>query len=297
MEEKRFLKVSGKAIENGKTVSEAVAIVPYIKGGSVKLPDIPPFNTNVRLSGDDGYNMMWIEFTSEGKVCYFYNDYYEFKDGKIHAEKKIKGMDMVFDFELTEMPKNADYAIALKVRRVEPNEEIDEMCSKFFGAPGLPRHMIDRYPDDAVFFAQICCSDLKELDPDNRLPHDGYLYFFLDAKMHPSEQLFMTVDHTYEEPTQVIDDYNLESPISEGLNDSYVITFEKVDADYDGTKLLGHPSNDVDDGDDRGELLLQYDPLDFDVPFLSSIDGYAFVFFGKTMENRYDGADFVVWRS
>ena len=53
--------------------------------------------------------------------------------------------------------------------------------------------------------------------------------------MHPSEQLFMTVDHTYEEPTHVIADYNLESPISEGLNDSYVITFEKVDADYDGT--------------------------------------------------------------
>ena len=82
-----------------------------------------------------------------------------------------------------------------------------------------------------------------------------------------------------------------------GLTDTYVITFEKVDAGYEGTKLLGYPSNDVDDSDDRCGLLLQYDPLDFDVPFLSTLDGYAFVFFGDDDEDKFSGVDYVVWGS
>ena len=194
------------------------------------------------------------------------------------------------------MRKNADYAIALKVRKVLPGEEYDEGCSKFFGAPCLPESMEDPYPDDGVFFAQIRCEDLKDLDPDGRLPHEGYLYFFLDAEMYPSDDLFMMVDHTLDELEYVIDDYNEECNIK-GLTEPYVITFEKVDAGYSGTKLLGYPSNDVDDNDDKGGLLLQYDPLDFDVPFLTTLDGYAFVFFGEKEENRLSGAEYVVWGS
>lgn len=195
------------------------------------------------------------------------------------------------------MKKNADYAIALHVREVLPGEEIDEGASKFFGSPCLPASMLQHYPDDAVFMAQINCEELKDLDPDNRLPHEGYLYFFLDAEMYPCDDLYMLVDHTLEEITHIIDDFNAESPISEGLNTPYLITFEQVDAGYDGTKLLGYPNNDVDDSDDRGPLLLQYDPLDFDVPFLSTCDGYAFVFFGKEQGHELDGAEYVVWGS
>ena len=194
------------------------------------------------------------------------------------------------------MKKNADYAIALKVRKVMPGEEIDEGCSKFFGSPTVPESLKNPYPDDGVFFAQIRCEDLKDLDPECRLPHEGYLYFFLDAEMYPSDDLYMMVDHTLEEPKYIIDGYNEECNIK-GLTDTYVITFEKVDAGYDGTKLLGYPNNDVDDNGDRGGLLLQYDPLEFDVPFLSTCDGYAFVFFGDSEENKFSGADYVVWGS
>ena len=63
------------------------------------------------------------------------------------------------------MKKNADYAIALKVRKVKPGEIIDESCSKFFGKPCLPESIKDPYPDDGVFFAQINCEELKDLDP------------------------------------------------------------------------------------------------------------------------------------
>ena len=296
MEDKKFLRVTGKRVEkNGNVVAEATTIVPYKKGGSLSLPDVPPFNTNVWLAGDDGFNMKRIEYTSTGKIVFFYDKYYDLVDGRAHAECEIKGDNMIFDFELIDLPKNADYAIAMKVKKVEPGEEIDEGCSKFFGSPCLPTAE-DPYPDDGVFFAQIRCEDLADLDPECRLPHEGYLYFFLDAEMYPSDDLYMMVKHTLEEPKYVIDDYNEECNI-EGLTDTYVITFEKVDAGYDGTKLLGYPSNDVDDNGDRGGLLLQYDPLDFDVPFLSTCDGYAFVFFGDSEENKFSGADYVVWGS
>ena len=103
MEDKKFLRVTGKRVEkNGNVVAEATAVVPYIKGGAAKLPDVAPFNTNVWLAGDDGFNMMWIEFLENGKICYFYNKYYDFVDGKIHAECEIKGDNMIFDFELVD---------------------------------------------------------------------------------------------------------------------------------------------------------------------------------------------------
>ena len=297
MEDKKFLKVIGKQVDkNGNVVAEATAVVPYVKCGSASLPDIPPFNTNVWLDGDTGYNMTSISYTLNG-LQYFYNHHYDFVDGKIHAECEIKDCNMIFDFELIDLAKNADYAIAMKVRKVQPGEKIDETCSKFFGMPCLPESMQpDPYPDDGVFFAQIRCKDIKDLDPECRLPHEGYLYFFLDAEMYPSDQLYMMVDHSLEEPNFVIDDYN-ECCNIKGLTDTYVITFEKVDAGYDGTKLLGYPSNDVDDSDDRTGLLLQYDPLDFDVPFLSTLDGYAFVFFGENDKDKFRGVDYVAWGS
>ncbi len=192
------------------------------------------------------------------------------------------------------MKKNADYAIALKVRKAKPNEKFDESCTKFYGAPTLPESLVNSYPDDCIFFLQINCKDLEKLDPDNRLPHDGYLYFFLDAEMYPSDYLYILVDHTLEEPKYIINDFNKNSPISDGLNDPYIVTFEKVDANYSGTKLLGYPSNYVDEYDDKPGLLLQYDPLDFDVPFLSTCDGYAFVFFGKTNKTKFSHATYEV---
>jgi len=192
------------------------------------------------------------------------------------------------------MNKNADYAIALKVRKLKKGEKIDESCSKFYGAPTLPKSLVNNYPDDCVFLLQINCKELKDLDPENRLPHEGYLYFFLDAEMYPSDDLYIFVDHTLEEPKYIIDDFNENSPINEGLNEPYIITFEKVDANYSGTKLLGYPSNYVDEYGDRPGLLLQYDPLDFDVPFLATCDGYAFVFFGRTKKTKFSNAIYEV---
>lgn len=194
------------------------------------------------------------------------------------------------------MKKNADYAIALKVKKVKKGQKIDESSSKFFGSPLLPEHLRDCYLDDGVFFAQINCEEIAEFDTDNRLPHKGYLYFFLDAEMYPDDHLYMIVEHSLEPPTFLAKDFNEASPIK-GLNDAFIITFEKVDSDYDGTKLLGAPSGYTDERDDYPGLLLQYDPLDFDVPFQSSLDGYIYVFFGEDENNKLFGVEYVVERS
>lgn len=191
------------------------------------------------------------------------------------------------------MNKNADYAIALHVRKVEEGEIIDEGASKFYGSPTLPECLMDAYPDDSVFLAQIRLADIKDMDSENRLPHEGYLYFFLDAEMYPSYDLYVLVDHILEEPKYIVDDYNEYAPI-EGLTDTYVITFEKVDGNYNGTKLLGSPSDYIDEYDDKPPLLLQYDPYEFDVPFLASLDGYAYVFMGEKEENKFVDATFEV---
>lgn len=296
MKAKKFVKVTGKQVDkNGAVVAQATAVVPYEPCSTVALPEVPPFNTSVWLDGDTGYSLTTIRFTVNG-LEYFYHHHYDFEDEKIHAECEIKDCNMIFDFERIELTKNADYAIAMKVRKVGPDEKIDESCSKFFGKPCVPESLKEPYPDDGVFFAQIRCSDLKELDPDCRLPHHGYLYFFLDAEMYPSDQLHMMVDHSLEEPKYVIDDYNEDCNIK-GLTEAYVITFEKAEADYDGTKLLGIPSNDIDERDDKNGLLLQFDPLDFDVPFLATLDGYAYVFFGDDPQKPFAGVDYVAWGS
>ena len=91
-------------------------------------------------------------------------------------------------------------------------------------------------------------------------------------EMYPSYDLYALVDYVNEEPKFIVDDYNECGPI-EGLTDTYVITFEKVDGSYNGTKLLGSPSDYIDEYDDKPPLLLQYDPYEFDVPFLAFLDG------------------------
>ena len=87
------------------------------------------------------------------------------------------------------------------------------------------------------------------------------------------------------------------SPISDGLNDDWLITFHYAEPSADGTKLFGVPSGVINENGCTSTLLLQYDPLDFDgVPFLNNLDGYAYVFFGED-EADYDAVSYVVERS
>lgn len=178
--------------------------------------------------------------------------------------------------------------IGIKIEKA--NGEHDLAASKFFGAPVIPEKWQDMFSDDVIFFAQIRLADIAELDTENRLPHTGYLYIFLDVEMYP----YQAFVYYYEgEPNLVIDDFNEVEPQFAHLNEDWLMSFEPADETADGIRLFGVPSSECEES---GELLLQFDPLVKDIGFLDSIDGYAYLFFGEG-KDRIDGIRFVIDRS
>ena len=179
-------------------------------------------------------------------------------------------------------------AIGIKIKKADGDH--DPCASKFFGAPVLPDGWAELFSEDIIFFGQIRLSDIAELDTENKLPHKGYLYLFLDVEMYPYQAMAY---YTELEPSVVVDDFNEIEPQFAHLNEDYLMSFEPVDEDFDGTRLFGVPSSGYETDE---ELLLQFDPLAEDTGFLGSIDGYAYFFFGKG-ENRIDGIRFGIDRS
>lgn len=179
-------------------------------------------------------------------------------------------------------------AIGIKIKKA--NKKHDLKVSKLFGVPVIPMEWKNSFSDDVIFFGQIRLSDIAKLDTENKLPHKGYLYFFLDVLSYPYQALVYYYDG---EPNVVIDDFNEIEPMFANLNEDYLMTFEKVDDDYSGTKLFGLPSFGYETKDD---LLLQFDPLAEDTGFLDNIDGYAYFFFGKD-KSDFDSVYFEIARS
>ncbi len=50
MEIKKYLKVTGRKIDTSENVCEAVAIVPYKKGGSACLSDVEPLSSLEKMN-------------------------------------------------------------------------------------------------------------------------------------------------------------------------------------------------------------------------------------------------------
>ena len=78
-------------------------------------------------------------------------------------------------------------AIGIKIKKAYGDH--DPGASKFFGAPTVPEKWLDMFSDDVIFFAQIRLSDIAKLDTENKLPHTGYLYLFLDVEMYPYQAM------------------------------------------------------------------------------------------------------------
>lgn len=78
-------------------------------------------------------------------------------------------------------------AIGIKIKKADGNH--DPCTSKFFGAPVLPDGWLEMFSEDIIFFGQIRLSDIAELDTENKLPHTGYLYLFLDIEMYPYQSM------------------------------------------------------------------------------------------------------------
>ncbi len=179
-------------------------------------------------------------------------------------------------------------AIGIEIKRAEG--EHDPGASKFFGAPTLPRGWQDRFSDDVLFFAQIRLSDIAALDTENKLPHTGYLYLFLEVEAYPYRAIACYSDG---EPEVVVDDFNAANPRFSQLQDDWLMAFAPAEEAADGSRLFGIPSSGYAAGE---ELLLQFDPLAEDTGFLEEIDGYAYFFFGKE-KSDIDAIRFVIDRS
>ena len=179
---------------------------------------------------------------------------------------------------------------AIGIRIHKPEGAHDLSASKFCGVPVLPAGWLDRFSDDVIFFAQIRLADIAKLDTENKLPHTGYLYLFLDVEMYP----YQVLTYYYNgEPNVVIDDFNEAEPQFSYLNQDWLMSFELSDDKAEGIKLFGVPSSGYET--DK-ELLLQFDPLSANTGFLEDVDGYAYFFFGKD-RNNVDEMEFVIDRS
>lgn len=167
---------------------------------------------------------------------------------------------------------------AIKITVKKAPEGYDLGASKFFGTPTVPPAWGGDFYDDEIFFCQIKLSDIAELDRENRLPHTGYLYIFLhteDGKYH----LGADVRYHDGESELAIDDFNASVEGYEQYHDAYLIEFSEADEDEICTRLFGVPS-DWNYGGESPKLLMQYDPLDNEMGFLDTLDGFFYFFFG-----------------
>lgn len=173
----------------------------------------------------------------------------------------------------------SDVSKAIKIVVKKAHDGYDLGASKFFGTPTLPLAWEDRFEEDEIFFCQIRLADIAALDTENRLPHAGYLYIFLrteDGCCH------LCADVRYHEGDAelAIDDFNATVDGYERYTDAYLMEFFEGDEDETCTRLFGVPS-DWNYEDEPPKLLLQYDPLDSEMGFLDSLDGFLYFFFGK----------------
>lgn len=175
-------------------------------------------------------------------------------------------------------------AIRLKVKKAEG--EYDLGASKFLGSPVIPKKWLNAFGNDVVFLMQIRLSDIKDLDKDNLLPHEGYLYFFLDVS-NTEYSLTPIVKYFKGEPTHCLNGFNDIVDGYEQFVDDYLIEFEECD-DYEiGNKLLGKP-NDWNYAEEPNQLLFQFDPLDSEMGIFSHLDGLIYFFFGEDKKTFKD---------
>ncbi len=162
---------------------------------------------------------------------------------------------------------------AIRIKLEKAPETYDYGASKFFGDPTVPEAWVERFSEDILFLGQIRLSEIAPYDTEGRLPHTGYLYFFLDTAQYPYD---VWIEHYDGEPDTLVEAFNEFDPEFEHLTQAYLMSFSACEEDEDGTRLFGIPSSGYEE---EAPLLLQYDPLDEYTGFLDEIDGYAYIFY------------------
>jgi len=168
---------------------------------------------------------------------------------------------------------------AIKINAEKAPERYDLGASKFFGTPTVPAEWVDGFYDNEIFLCQIRLSDIAALDNEGRLPKTGYLYVFLRVN-EENDFIFEPVVRYYDgEPTHALEEFNSAIEGFEAFDTAYLMRFSEAEEDADGTRLFGVPSG-WQYGDEPPALFMQFDPLDSEMGFLDSLDGYLYFFFG-----------------
>lgn len=147
--------------------------------------------------------------------------------------------------------------------------EYDPGTSKFFGAPTMPEEWLSdgTVNDEDFFFCQLKISEFKKYDVNGLLPQKGFIYVFLsfeDGRFIPNVRYCNT------EPDTLIDDFNAGFDFLGDTDAEYSIDYFETDNAEDGTRLI------VEDGE--SVILLQYDPLDDNMPsFLADTERIAYL--------------------
>ncbi len=168
--------------------------------------------------------------------------------------------------------------IKLKVEKA--HGDYDYGTSKFLGAPTMPEEWLSdgTLSDDDFFFCQIKLSELREHTDCTLLPEKGFLYFFL--KKESDENFVPNVKLFNEEPDTLIDDFNLGFDFLGDTDDEYSIDFAENSTSSE-TALF------IEDGNNY--ILLQYDPLDDNMPpFLQETEKQAFFTISKEDLKKLD---------
>lgn len=165
--------------------------------------------------------------------------------------------------------------------RFVPYDEKKHLKSHFLGAPAAIPAMRDKFDDGVFFLGMIHLPEIAALDKENKLPHEGYLYFFLDSS-GTTRRMTPIVRYVKEEPSIVIEDFNLSPKLKgiHGIERPHGIEFEEVDEDYDGCKLLGVPCDWNYPNPPKDPLLLSISHFDEELDFCPELDGYTYIFFG-----------------
>ena len=169
-------------------------------------------------------------------------------------------------------------AIGIRFVPYDPNKHLR---THFLGAPLVPASLGEAFDDEVMFLGMIHLPEIAALDKENKLPHSGYLYFFMDTSAS-SRHMNPIVIHTLEEPDRIIDDYNDLFALEEyrGANKARGVEFFEVEEDAEGCKLLGYPCDWNYENKPRNPLLLTISHYDEDLDFLPELDGFTYVFFG-----------------
>lgn len=174
-------------------------------------------------------------------------------------------------------------AIGLRIK--QDVENIEPNASKLLGSPVLPEGWLEKLDPSVIFLLQVNLSDIKDLDKDNVLPHEGYLYFFLDT-VEGEYDLKPIVRYFKGEPLEVVENFNEVVDGYEEYVKEYPVEFFECEDDASGTRLLGVPA-DWNYAEEPRRLLLQFDPLDPGLGIFENIDGLFYFFFKEGVKEPF----------